>query len=220
MLTGALDPTNASCAIEPVYTDDVHYKASYDMILTDKCRIEDNKWYKLPDELASTLLSFYFNANEFLIGVYGIHSFDETIVWTIENEQLPFDTIKRVHNCAWKVHGNKLDELSNVVLEYYYLIAKQYWLHDYVDHLLAKYAFSFIPRNNNTVTATTANARAEVYHIVLDQFFTYHFFITTVKKFVLEYQDQWENIDSPYKMLKNYVFDKLLRLIEEKQGPN
>lgn len=211
LLTEIVHELDATCAIEPIYTEDIKYKSTYDMILTDKCRIEDNLLYKQPDELESTLLSFYFNPTDFLINIYGIYSFDQTISWTLENSQLPFDTIKRVHNCAWKAFGNKLEEITSTVLEYYYDIAKNHWLVDYIEIILTKYSFQFIPTNEKI---TPIDLRKQVYQIIMDKFFNFHFFVNIIKKYILENQANWENIVSHYGQIKNYVFDKLIENIE------
>ncbi len=104
-VNGIADKNNDSCAINPVYSKDPQYYRENDMIYADVCRLADNNIYVQPIELESLLSSFYFNANDFLTNIYNLYSFDDVIYWTLENDQLPFYTIKRVHNCAWKVFG-------------------------------------------------------------------------------------------------------------------
>ena len=209
LLTGVADTVANSCAIDPTHSKDPQYYREYDMILSDKCRLEDNKLSQPPNEIESILLSFYFNPSDFLASIYEINSFDQAIEWTYENPHLPFDTIKRVHNCAWKVFGNK-DDLSNVVLEYYYEIAKTHWLHDYVKTIQNRYSFNLISDKNSNIS----NTSKEIYDIISSRFLTKNFFITTVKKFIYEYQDNWEQIDSYYRLLKHFVFTQLVKDIE------
>lgn len=125
-----------TCAIDPVYGKDRN------ILYNDVCRLEDNKTYEPPNELESILLNFYFDPRDFLINIYNLYSFDEVIYWTLENSDLPFDTIKRVHNCAWKAYGNKIEDLSDYVLDYYYNLAKNNWMTDYIKLLKNKYSFS------------------------------------------------------------------------------
>lgn len=212
LLTGVIDNIANSCAIEPVHSKDPQYYREYEMIFADKCKLEDNKVFKPPDEIDSFLLSFYFNPRDFLDSIYGLHSFDEVIYWTISYDYLPFDTIKRVHNSAWKVFGNKIEELSNTVLEYYYDIAKEYWLRDYIKLIENNYSFNLVA---DTPSPKIGNASDAMYQIINSKFFTYNFFVNAVKRFVYEYEDQWETIDSHYGMLKKFVFEKLVEQMDK-----
>ena len=207
LLTGLTNRGKSYCAIDPIYSNDPQYQG---IILADECNIDDNEIYELPDELESILLNFYFNPYDFLTSIYGLHSFDEVIYWTLENDHLPFDTIKRVHNCAWKVFGNKVSELSSTVFEYYYDISKTYWLKDYAKIIQNKYSFNFVTKDTNVTDAID-----EIYEILLSKFYKYNFFIDAVKKYIDEYSDKWENITSHYANLKSYIFQKLIELIEK-----
>ena len=151
LLTGVADRATNSCAIDPVHSKDPQYRRENDMIFADICKIEDNNIYQPPDELESMLSSFYFNPRDFLASIYGLHSFDQVIYWTLENDYLPFNTIKRVHNCSWKVFGNKIEELSTGVFEYYYDISKTYWLKDYVN-IIQKNIHSISLQKNHRAT--------------------------------------------------------------------
>jgi len=228
-LTGISSKFHDSCAIDPVYKQDPRYfKNIYNLLLTDTCRLEDNKIFLPPDEIESMLLTFYFNPSDFLENIYDLYSFDQVIYWTLENNHLPFDTIKRVHNSAWKAYGNKIEELSSVVLDYYYDIAKTHWLRDYTKIIQNKYSF-----NLTTTTTTTTddggdgveekklrddkpvNVSDEIYNIISSKFLTYNFFIKSVKKYIYQYQDEWETIDSHYGKLKAFVFNQLIEYIEQ-----
>lgn len=214
LLTGVTDYTNNSCAIEPVHSQDPQYYKEYGLILADKCRLEDNNIYQLPNELESILLSFYFNPIDFLASVYNLHSFDEVIYWTLENDYLPFDTIKRVHNCAWKVFGSKVEELSASVLEYYFDIARTYWLKDYVKLIQNKYSFDFVSKEPIDVS----DSFNEIYNIIYNKYFTYEFFANTIKRYIYEYQDKWEYIQEYYISIKKYVYQQLIEHIENQNN--
>lgn len=216
LLTGVVAQTNNNCAIEPVHSKDPHYYREHDMILADKCNLEDNKIYQQPDELESILLSFYFNASDFLASIYGLHSFDQVIYWTLENDYLPFDTIRRVHNCAWKVFGNKMEELSNGVLEYYFDIARNHWLKDYVKIIQNKYSFDFTTKKKNI--SDISDNFGEIYHIIYSTYFTYNFFVNAIKRYVYEFQDKWEYIDKHYLPIKKFIFQQLLEYIDNENS--
>ncbi len=148
------------------------------MIYADTCRLEDNHIYQPPDELESLLLSFYFNPADFLTSIYDLHSFDQVIYWTLENNHLPFNTIKRVHNCAWKVYGSRMEEISSGVIDYYYDIAKLHWLKDYAKIIQNKYSFNFVTKQNfNNIN----NTQEEIYEILATKYFDYNFFQQTSK---------------------------------------
>lgn len=208
ILTGVTNPYQDSCAIDPIYK--VHNDAKtdtinlYNMLLDDECLLKNNDLSQLPDELDSMMPRFNFNASDFLSSIYDLHTFDQVIHWTLENSYLPFDTIKRVNNCAWKAFGNQPGVLSNIVLDYYYEIAKNYWMHDYVDKLQTRYKF------NLTTTTSSLDAKTEIYKIVISKFFDYDFFETTVKQYIQDNLDKWETIKSHYGNLKKYVFNKLI----------
>jgi hypothetical protein len=200
-----------SCAIYPTYSKDPEYYRKRDMILVDTCRLEDNVTHRKPDELESILLSFFFNPSDFLVSIYGLHSFDQVIYWTLENDDLPFDTVKRVHDCAWKVYGDNIVELSNGVLDYYYDICKMYWLKNYVKIIQNKYSFDVL-----TKKSTVPDNADEIYNIIVNNYFSRDFFIDILHQYINEFQNKWDNIVSHYDGIKKYVFTKLIYEIENK----
>ena len=216
ILTGIKDSIYNTCAIDPFYSREIlsetepSYEKGVGLQFIDKCRIEDNKIYQPPNELESILLSYYFNPNDFLVNIYGLHSFDQVIYWTLENDYLPFDTIKRVHNCSWKAYGNKIEAISGTVLDYYYDMAKNRWLYDYVRVIQNKYSFNLVSEKTDV-----SDAIGEIYKIVSSKFFDYDFFATALKRYVYQYQDEWESIDSHYKKIKYFIFQQLVEHIEQ-----
>lgn len=214
ILTGIMDKTNDTCAIQPIPSKDPQYYREHEMIYIDKCRIEDNAIYKEPNELESILLSFYFSPRDFLVSIYNLRSFDEVIYWTLENDHLPFDTIQRVHNCAWKVFGNNIEELTNNVLEYYYDICKNYWTKDYILAIQKNYSFDNISKKlESQISSDTSEIRDIILNIV-----TYDFFVKAIHKYVYEYQDKWDLFDLQYARIKKYVYNQLIEYLNKKQN--
>ncbi|XWV26172.1 hypothetical protein QJ857_gp0906 [Tupanvirus soda lake] len=220
LLTAIVERTSNGCAIEPVPSrafeassgDDTQYLGLYGMVWADICRLDDNKTYQPPDELESMLLSFYFNPRDFLSGVYGLYSFDQVIYWTLENDHLPFNTIKRVHNCAWKVFGNKIEELSSSVIDYYFDISRSYWLKDYAKVVQNDYSFDY---TTSKTVSNISNPTEDIYKIIYFEFYTHEFFASAIKKYVYEFEDKWELIDSHYYNLKKYILSQLIEHIED-----
>ncbi|AAV50630.1 hypothetical protein [Acanthamoeba castellanii mimivirus] len=216
LLTGVFDPHNNSCAIEPIHSRDPRYFRENDMIFADICKLEDNLTHELPNELESILLSFNFHPSDFLSGVYDLHSFDDVIYWTLENDYLPFNTVKRVHDCAWKVFGNKFSGLSNGVLEYYFDISRTYWLKDYVGPMENNFSFNFASDRPPNSELNSSDTFGEIYGILYDKFYTYDLFVSFVKNYIKQYHDEWESIQSHYTNLKLFIYNNLVNYIDEK----
>lgn len=214
ILTGIRDKTNDTCAIQPIPIKNPEYNREHEMIYADICRLEDNTIYRQPDELESILLSFYFNPRDFLLSIYNLRSFDEVIYWTLENDYLPFDTILRVHNCAWKVFGSEIEELTNNVLEFYYDICKNYWIKDYIYSIQKNYSFDNI---TNKSESNISDANKEIYNIIIN-ILTYDFFVKIIQKYVYEYQDKWDLLDSQYSHIKKYVYRQLVEHMNKIQN--
>lgn len=215
LLTGVSEKTNDTCAVEPAHDREPKHDYEHSMIFSDKCKLEDNFKNKLPDEMESILLSFYFNARDFLTGIYDLHSFNQVIFWTLDNDHLPFHTIKRVHNCAWKVFGNDINELSSDVLEYYFDISKDHWLKNYSRIIRNEYSFEF---TSDKPLYEISSGLQETYEILYSNFYTYGFFVNAIKKYVYEYQDKWDLIESHYNRIKKYIFNQLIRHIENESN--
>lgn len=212
LLTGIRTDNANSCAIDPIHSNEHQYIKENELVITDKCKLEDNKIFKTPNELESILLSFYFNPSDFLANIYGLKSFDDVIYWTTENEYLPFGTIKRVHNCAWKVYGNKIEDLSTNVLDFYYDISRYHWLKDYVKVIEKKYSFDL--STSEKKSTDIIDGSDEIYNIIFNKYFTYEFFVDTIKRYIYEYEDKWDIIDSHYGHIKKYIFEQLIENIE------
>jgi hypothetical protein len=212
LLIGLTRETGNYCSIDPTYSKESQLlgpsaEREWNIIFTDACRLEDNNFYTPPPELESILLSYYFNPRDFLTNMYNLNTFDEVIHWTVENDYLPFDTIKRVHNCAWKAYGDKLESLIPTVVDYYYQLAKKKWLKDYIKNIKESYSFSITVKEN-----AEGNS---IYHFILDNYFTPNFFTNTIKKYIYQYQDEWDNIPSHYGNIKNFIYQKLLEILQE-----
>ena len=212
LLTSIFDSLEDSCAVYPVHSQDPEYYKEYNMIIGDKCRLTDNNTYRLPDELESFLLSFYFDPSDFLAGIYELYTFDKVIYWTLENDYLPSDTIKRIHNCAWRTFGNKIEELSSNVLEYYYDIAKINWLKDYVMIIQNQYSFDL----NFSKSVNIESTSDEIYDILKFNFFTYDFFVKSIHKYVQQHQKKWDKIYLHYGLIKKFILNKLIEHIRSK----
>jgi len=186
--------------------------------IMDSCNVDDNDKYFKPDEIKMMLLTFNFDAVAFLKNVYNIKSFEDSIKWTLENNKLPFDTIKRVHDCTWSVYGKNMENIPIIVYQYYYEIAVNKWLNIYRRAIEEKYSFDivkgktasldFYSRAQTTLNNKDANiSRSDkLSDAILTKILTYDKFIETIKKYILSRQENWEEIISHYESIKDYVF--------------
>lgn len=174
------------CAIEPILDDD-----NLGVKWAEECNIDDNTKFELPNVSRNLMLSFYFNPTEFLRSVYSITSLEDTIYWTTENENLPFETIKRVHNSAWLAFGQTEGLTSNVVT-YYHKVINENWIGKYIDRLRKEYAF-----------ATDKNPEKLLSDILTKQFIS-----KALKQFLKN--DNWKNIYDYYSHIIWFVYDLMV----------
>ena len=206
-----LPPMNInSCAIEPIIKKG-------GIIDYEECKIDQNNTYSFPSEKDSVLLDFKFVPSEFLADTYDIHSFNEVISWTLENRHSHFDTIKRVHNAAWKAYGSNLDNISELVINFYYDIAKNNWMLDFIDMINKKYSFDISETENLTNVSNVSGPNEEI-NVIINNFFTEDFFTQIIKKYVSTYKSEWLQIDSHYGNLKKFTYKCLVKNIQYKSA--
>lgn len=223
---------NSSCAIIPtkknkpeeevkIIYDDVN---KYHLTVTGNyntwgvCNLEDNDKYHVPSEKDSMLLVFYFDPYDFLTQIYDLHTFNQVITWTLENMHLHFKTMKRVHNASWKVFGSDISNISDLVIDFYYDIARNKWMKDYVGNISKKYSFDIlsdsIPLEGEDTKGSITDTTIE--NIIIRKFFDKHFFVQIIKKYLNEFKNIWTNIDSHYKNLKNFTYKCIMKNIKFK----
>jgi hypothetical protein len=207
-----ISTSNDSCAVEPIYITNPNNKETI-MINAEACKVEDNKIFKIPDEIETLLLVFSFNPRDFLENIYGLRSFDQVIYWTIQNDHLPFYTIKRIHNCAWKVFGDDFGKLSSNVLEYYFNISKIYWLRGYTKTIQDNYSFELITRK---IEPEMSSSFDEMYDFLSTTYYTYDFFLDTIKRYISQFREEWDRVKFHYDNLKEFIFNQLISNIEKK----
>ncbi len=199
---------DGTCATDPYY--DTNDMDSNILLMQDKCNIQDNATYIQPDESTTIFFSFNFDPDFFLSYFYSIKSFNDAINWTLENDHLPYWTIYRIHNCAWKVYGRDVNSLSIQVLEYYYEKTKSEWLIFYSDVFKKKISFNESTKETDT---DSEQSNLEITKILQDMY-TYKFFVTTIKKYIYENQDKWDKIQSHYNKIRIFILDNIKKHIK------
>jgi hypothetical protein len=209
------------CAIDPIYLkgsakDEDPLQFGLDIV--DKCNMEDNEKYQEPDELRNLLLTFNFDPVTFLANIYNLKSFDDVIYWTLENDHLPFDTIKRVHNCAWRIFGNDLQKISTNVYEYYRELTLVKWIKDFVKEIEKNYEFNIILENRTNELDNKNNSISDSKQLkdfIIKNFLRYDDFEALIKKFVKDNQKDWDSIESYYGNLKNYIYRYVVKKLNK-----
>ena len=211
-LLSALSQSYDYCSIDITYdNNDKPVDTERETARTSgKCNLEDNEKYRLPDEQLNILSRFNFDAVDLLVNIYNIHTFDDAIYWTLDNDHLPFYTIKRVHDCSWKVHGFKWSNITNVVIDYYYDIACNHWIKDYVRVIKHHYSFDIIAKHDPT---NTKSGDELIKDIILYKFFSMEFFSKCLRDFVDSNSKNISYIGSPYNTIKEYIYNRLVELI-------
>jgi len=198
-----IDKFNDSrCATEPRLVDDqrgVFYRGT-------RCDLNDNATHRIPNEQL-VLLSYYFDPNFLLTYIYKLMTFNDVITWTNDNTHLPFNTIKRVHNCAWKIFGMKQDNITDIVLKYYYNIATKRWMDDYIGLLSTEFSFDIKYNISDDISS--------IKDIIIKKFFNYDFFVSIIVKYITVYHTSMVDIDSHYKKLKNFIYEQLHAVIKK-----
>lgn len=198
VLSNKIDYLNDICAIYPISiknkTGDIETKDN------DECRLEDNYTNDLPNEIETLLLHFYFNSADFLGNIYDIYSFDDAIKWTMENSYLPKNTIKRVHNCAWKAFGSQGIHSASV-FEYYYNLTKNKWIDSFID----------LMGSDILIPSEMPDPRKYVIETILP----FGTFVGVIKQFVNDNKGRWTEIKSYPTELKNYVYAYLNEKIKK-----
>lgn len=187
----------------------------------EDCRIEDNIKYSIPKQLEIIFLNIPFDNRQFLSEIYDIHSFDDAIYWTKENLDYPQTTIIRIHNCAWKAYGNNITNLAESVIDYYYDMISNHWIHDYYTALAKEYVF--VVKNDETLQVlkkTSENYKMSsniifVIRLILFYHLNRNTFNNVIKMYIKRYLPEWNKIDSHYLNLKKYCYRYLHRHISK-----
>jgi len=177
------------------------------------------------------MLTYEFDIEFFLSTIYNCKSFDDVIKWTYENEQyVNPKTIKRVHNCAWRFYGKKKDNITTVVLDYYYKLTIELWMNDYIEIIYNKYAFNMYidsdilnisyldndKKPDSSIKRDNAESIENLQKIIKLNFMRYDFFISIINIYLDKYTGMMGDISSHYKKIKNFIYKQLVKSIENK----
>jgi hypothetical protein len=215
-----LNETANTCAVEPFYSKSSTIRGSQleRLIAYDECDLNDNKNFVPIRNLTALLFNMKFDPTDFLISLYNIHSFDQTIYWTMENSYLPYYTIKRVHDISWKVYGKDIINLSDKVFDYYYNLIKNKWYPEIVPKILKKFIFKMTSNEKLHVDKKkniSDESSPDIDSIIFNNYFIYQTFVKMIKKYIKIYKDDWDVIMSHYDNLQQFFFKYLVHIIKK-----
>lgn len=169
------------------------------------------------------MLSYNFSVEFFLSGIYNFSIFDDVIVFSQDNEFIynPL-TIRRIHNCAWRLYGENKDNITPSVLNYYYDIAIKTWMNEYMDLISKKYAFNLsidsdilqISRSGNTDNGDQSDQKIQ--EIINVNLLSYEFFASIINMYLDKNHGSMKDIKNHYLKIKNFVYRQLVRSIEKR----
>lgn len=170
------------------------------------------------------ILSYDFSLEFFLTKIYSFKSFDDVITFSLDNEYIysPL-TIKRIHNCAWRYYGKNKDNVTTSVLNYYYNLAIKLWMNDYMNLISKKYAFNLSVDSDILQIDRLTDKKdhgdqsdKKIEEIISVNFLSYEFFVSIINMYLDKYAGMMEDIKTHYKKIKNFVYQQLIKSIENK----
>ncbi|RYE14795.1 MAG: hypothetical protein EOP34_05490 [Rickettsiales bacterium] len=188
------------CAVNPEY----RYKSAQgdvERLIYDRCSIDDNTKMMLPNISESLLLQNTFDTDEFLKTVYNLHSFDDIIKWTVSNDNLSYNTVKRIHNCGWKVYGKS--DLTLKVYDYYHNMFKNKWVKDCVKILERKYSLNIVLDKNTTLET-----------LIISKYINIDNSINFINKFIHKNLKNWLDITNYYDKIRESCITNIIQLIK------
>jgi hypothetical protein len=205
----------------------------------DECNVDDNKtesnidssntehkWTNILFNIINPTIDF--NHADFLIKYYGIETLEYALSWHLEHYEYPKNNVKRIVNCAWKAFGiNILHDpdsygLTDTIVDYYSNFIKYEWIPDFIYRLDKDY--KIIIKNDNISIVKYENYNNNIDHNYdeikkhLIETMSFSFIKNNLHEFLKKYtedRNKWFSIKSHSTKIKNYMFYKLEKLLQE-----
>lgn len=201
--------TTSICAVNPEYRYKTQLKdnATYQRLIYDQCNLDDNNNKILPNIIESLLLQNTFDTLEFLNKIYNLYSFDDIIKWTVSNDYMPNNTIKRVHNCGWQVFVNgKTNDTKHPtikVYDYYFNMFKTKWIKNCIKKLEKEYSLNILLNNDNTLE-----------NLLTSKYINLDTTIKFISSFIKYNTKEWSNLENYYSKIRNYCIDSIIEQVK------
>lgn len=178
-----------------------------------------------PDEVESNFIipKFVFNPDEFLKIYYRMFSIDDAVLWYNENPDVPYQTIRRIMDCALKVHG--IDELytreaSDLMVEFTKFMILNYWFDLYFVNLTPhlqiideKIIFLKEPDKDNKLDAQ----QKILIKSNIEKLLTNLFVVKSLKKFVKHYKEEWFSMSNHTKKLQKSMLASIIHELSKEK---
>lgn len=166
-------------------------------------------------EMNILLPNMDFSCERFLKIYYDIYSFESTLKWLNNNQNVPYNTKNRIMECSWNVFGNKLDYIDDQLIDFYIFTIKKYWIKSIYKKI---YDLIYVNANTNTVYLNKNNQNAEQFHIEKINFFIENYVNkNNMYQFLQSYidinRDEWVKIKNHQNNLKKYFIKFFTKLI-------
>lgn len=153
-----------------------------------------------------------FNCDHFLKIYYKIYSMEGAMDWLDRNNHLPYYTIKRIMDCAWKSYGMDNYIIDDRIVIYYVSVAKTKWINDiykkigkFVTFVDNKIQFS---NNRQEITENTV----EKINFIVEKFIN----PDIMSKFLNKFIEFYSNNDQEISSYTNTIKKDFIEYIEKK----
>lgn len=176
-----------------------------------ECELDSNDKYKYGTELDTVLLRYRFNPSDFLRSVYGVTSFDEALKWIEKNPMYPQPTKNRIENCAWRVYGDKIENISEHVLHYYYKNVYTAWIPKISLILFHKYGNKISNKLNIDHDKLSPDSLGKY---ITDEVLPYSIYVQVLKEYIHSNRSQWRNIDYHLRNFRKFLLHTIIEYLK------
>jgi hypothetical protein len=172
-----------------------------------------------------------FDPAKFLVLYYSIRSLDEVVIWYNNNATVPYNTIKRIMDCALKVYGEEeLHEkpASDFMIEFTKFMILEYWFDKYLIKLSP--FISVVENKINNVHTLVVNqeiledSKQKTFDIKqklfikkkVEELLTTLLVRRILRKFYEQYKDTWTSMNSHLIKLSKIAFYFVKRKLLQK----
>lgn len=162
-----------------------------------------------------------FDTTKFLILYYSIQSLDDAVIWYNNNASVPYNTIKRIMDCALKIYG--IEELqekpaTDFMIEFTKFMILEYWFDKYLIKFASlitltetktdQYSIQLITNledNESKIHSFNKSQKLFMKHTI-ESLLTTLLIRRILKKYCEYYKDQWQTMDNHLSKLSKIAF--------------
>jgi hypothetical protein len=173
-------------------------------------------------EMNILIPKFNFNCEYFLKYYYKLDTFDQSINWLKQNQNLPFYTKLRIFNCALKAWGTTEEFIiSDDLINFYIIVLKKKWIKEFYS---AFQKYILIDDNKISIAKSNYNKISENVvektNFIIDKIFTSDTIYKIISKYHDKYYSRWQDISIHSYNIKQFTMDYLERKLIETTSQN